>query len=125
MCLFFKQSKGSTGSYDCNFGPKVGRGDSEKRKFQNSLPLSLAKVCLFFLFNILLNVFSLSPPSSFGQKLLLSAPVEPSLCLKNKQIHCFLITAQRRSLYALSLSEAFAGIHGRQLCFLTTDMIAK
>ena len=91
------------------------------RRFQNSLPFSPAKVCLFFLFNSLLIVFSLSPTSSFGPKLLSSAPVEPLLCLKNKQIHCFFIPAQRRrSLYALSLSEALAGIHGRLLRFLTT-----
>ena len=30
MCLFFKQSKGSKGADDSNFGPKQGGGDSEK-----------------------------------------------------------------------------------------------
>ena len=30
MCLFFKQSVGSTGAYDSNFGPKQGGGNSEK-----------------------------------------------------------------------------------------------
>ena len=31
MCLFFKQSVGSTGADDNNFGPKQGGGDSEKK----------------------------------------------------------------------------------------------
>ena len=30
MCLFFKQSEGSTGADDSNFGPKQGGEDSEK-----------------------------------------------------------------------------------------------
>ena len=30
MCLFFKQSQGSTGADDSNYGPKQGGGDSEK-----------------------------------------------------------------------------------------------
>ena len=30
MCLSFKQSKGSTGADDSNFGPKQGGGESEK-----------------------------------------------------------------------------------------------
>ena len=30
MCLFFKQSEGSTGADDSKFGPKQGGGDSEK-----------------------------------------------------------------------------------------------
>ena len=30
MCLFVKQSEGSTGADDSNFGPKQGGGDSEK-----------------------------------------------------------------------------------------------
>ena len=37
MCLFFKQSEGSTGADDSNFGPKQGGGNSEKtlRKLPN------------------------------------------------------------------------------------------
>ena len=31
LCLFFKQSEGSTGADDSNFGPKQGGGDSEKK----------------------------------------------------------------------------------------------
>ena len=30
MCLFFKQSEGSTGAYDSGFGSKQGGGGSEK-----------------------------------------------------------------------------------------------
>ena len=31
MCLFFKQSEGSAGADDSNFGPKQGGEDSEKK----------------------------------------------------------------------------------------------
>ena len=31
MCLFFKQSEGSTGPDDSNFGPKQGGGDNENK----------------------------------------------------------------------------------------------
>ena len=30
MCLFFKQSEGTAGGADSNFGSKQGGGDSEK-----------------------------------------------------------------------------------------------
>ena len=35
MCLFFKQSGGSTGAHDSNFGSKQGGGDSELSKLPN------------------------------------------------------------------------------------------
>ena len=41
MCLFFKQSKDSTGADDSNFGPKQGGGDSEKT--QRKLPNKKSK----------------------------------------------------------------------------------